>query len=165
MVMIKRSIRQGLVRTQSANPNSLGNNGVNNHHKEHNEHDVDQEKQIQNGDGPQAGLLHITFGGALNPIDDVEQPMASFRNKGVDVEGKPRLQRPETLQAESGSERGIGDEKPGLAGEEEREQGAEEGDPGGDGVAFGLQLGGLDGSRGGGDGGLEVEESAGDGEE
>lgn len=126
---------------------------------------MEQEKQIQNGDGSQAGVLQIAFSRALDAIDDIEQPMASLRYKGIDVEGKARLQDPQTLEAESGSESRIGDEESGLAGKKEREEGAEEGDPGGDGVAFGLELGGLDGGRGGGDGGVEVEESGAKGEE
>lgn len=165
VVMVVGSSGQRVVRAQSPNANALGEHGVQHHHNEHDEHDVHQEGQIQNGDGPEAGLLQVALGGALDSVDDIQKPVATFGDKGLDVEGEPRLKSPETLKAEGGAKANVGDEEPGLARQHQTEDGAKGGDPGGDGVTLGLEIGGLDGGGGGGDGGLEVEEGGGEGEE
>lgn len=91
--------------------------------------------------------------------------MASFGNEGLDVEREAGLQRPEPLEADGGSEGDIGNEEAGEEGEGEAESGGCGRNPGGDGVAAGLEVGGLDGGPEGGDGGVEEKRSGEEGEE
>jgi hypothetical protein len=155
---------QGLVRPKrSPDAKGLGHSSVGDHDDDQHEHDVNQEDQIQNGHGPQLGILELALGGALHAAHHVQQPVTALGDEGVHVEGEAGLEDPEPLQAHGGAEADIGDEEFGAAGEEEAEQGGEGGDAGRDGVAPSLEIGGLDGGGGGGDGVLEEEETRGEG--
>lgn len=157
--------RQGLVRSKSPDSNSLGNDSISEHDNEDNEDDVDDKHQIEDCDGPELGVVQIALGGAVDAADNVEKLVASFRYEGIDVEREAGLKHPESLKAEGSPKGEVGDEEPGVAGEGEAEEGGEGGDAGGDGVALGLEIGGLEGGGGGGDGVLEEEDGGGEAEE
>lgn len=126
---------------------------------------MDQEDEIEDGNGSELGVIEIALGGALDAADHVEELVAALRDEGVHVKGEPRLKDPETLKANGGSKAGVSDEEPGVAGEDQAEDGGEGSDAGGDAVALGLEIGGLEGGGGGGDGVLEEEESGSNAEE
>lgn len=76
--------------------------------------------------------------------------MASFGDEGLHVEREPSLEDPETLEADGSAKAKIGNKELGVDGKGQAEDGGKRRDEGGDGVALGLEIGGLGSSGGGG---------------
>lgn len=138
---------------------------MSNHNDNKHKENMNQKQEIQNRHGPQLRLLQITLGGPLDALDHIKQLMTPLGDERLDVKGEASLELPESLEAEGPAEGNVGDEEPGVASEGDAKEGGEGGDAAGEDVAFGLEIGGLDGGRGGGDGVVEVEEGGGEGEE
>lgn len=116
VIMILDSSGQGFIRPQSSNSNALGNDCIGKQQNDESEEDVQQEGEIQNGDGSEAGFLQVTLGGTFHATDNIKKAVASFRDEGIHVEGQAGLQRPEALEAEGSAEAKVSEEEPGLAG-------------------------------------------------
>lgn len=93
---------------------------------------MDGEKKIQYGHCPQFGFFKVALGGTFDPIDHIEQSVASFRDECLDVEGQPSLEDPEALEADGGAETKIGNEELGVDSEGDAEEGGERRDERGD---------------------------------
>lgn len=74
--------------------------------------------------------------------------MTPLGDERLDVKGEASLELPESLEAEGPAEGNVGDEEPGVASEGDAKEGGEGGDAAGEDVAFGLEIGGLDGGGG-----------------
>ncbi|KAL4026091.1 hypothetical protein IC575_014515 [Cucumis melo] len=104
---------------------------------------MDQKSKIQNGNSPEPGFLQIALGGSLHATHHIQQPVTPFRNEGFDIERKPRLQHPKTLEEERRPQTHIGDEEPGQTSKDQAEEGGQGGDLTGDRITFGLKIGSL----------------------
>lgn len=91
--------------------------------------------------------------------------MTPLGDKPIDVQREPRLKLPESLKADGGSERSVGDEEPRPAREEQAEEGAQGGDASGERIAVSLEIGRLNRRRGRCGGVVEEEAAGGEGEE
>jgi len=153
-----------LIGSEPPHTNALGDERVGYEQDENDEDGVDQERQIENRNGAELGLVEIALRGSLDAALDVEKAVAALGDEGVGVEGEAGLEGPEAAEAEGGGEGGVGGKEAGEGGEEEAEERGEGGDGGGDGEALGLDGGGLESGAGGGEGSVEEEEGGGEGE-
>ena len=80
-----------LIGSQPPHTNALGHERVGYEKDENDEDGVDQERQIENRNGPELGLLQIALRGSLNAALDVEKAVAAVGDEGVGVEGEAGL--------------------------------------------------------------------------
>lgn len=99
---------------------------------------MDDESEVENGEGPELGLVEIAFGGAFDAARHVKEAVAAVGDEGLSVEGEAGLEGPEAAEAECCGEAGVGGEETREEGEEEAEEGGDRGERSGDGVALGF---------------------------
>lgn len=162
---ITRIIRQRLIRTSPPHSSRHRHHRVRHKEQDNNKHHVYSEHKIQNRDSSQLRLLNITLRRTFNTPRNIQKTMTPLGDKPIDVQREPRLKLPESLKADGGSERSVGDEEPRPAREEQAEEGAQGGDASGERIAVSLEIGRLNRRRGRCGGVVEEEAAGGEGEE